>query len=147
MRICVDTMILLDILKDEYPDFQERFYTALREGNTLTIPVIVYAELLPQFQGNAALLQAFLKDHRIQVEPLDARAAEAAARRWMQYLRRKTRIRCPACGHTLNRREHVLSDFYIGGYTLTHCDALLTRDRGIYRKYFPEIRGYLGCLD
>ena len=27
------------------------------------------------------------------------------------------------------------------------CDAVLTRDRGIYVKYFPGLAGYEGCLN
>ncbi|MFH0924378.1 MAG: hypothetical protein V1872_01885 [bacterium] len=29
MKICVDTTVLIDILKDEFRDFQEKLYTAL----------------------------------------------------------------------------------------------------------------------
>jgi len=39
-------------------------------------------------------------------------------------------------------KQHVLSDFYIGGFALAHCKAILTRDRGIYKKYFPDVRDY-----
>jgi len=60
----------------------------------------------------------------------------------MKYLKRKSRIQCPQCGQLLDMKEHFLSDFYIGGYALTKCDAIITRDRGIYRKYFPELQGY-----
>jgi len=64
----------------------------------------------------------------------------------MKYLKRRSKIRCPYCGHILDAKEHFLSDFYIGGYALTKCDAVITRDRGIYRKYFSELKGYDNCL-
>jgi hypothetical protein len=31
MRICIDTVILLDVLKDEYRAFQEIFYQAIEK--------------------------------------------------------------------------------------------------------------------
>lgn len=38
------------------------------------------------------------------------------------------------------------ADFLIGGFATVRCDAILTRDRGIYVKYFPDLIGYVGCL-
>lgn len=146
MRICVDTAILIDILKDESRPYQEIFYSALSAREMLIIPVVVLAELLPQFDGESKQVAFFLEDHRIQVESLDLEGATVAGRRWVQYLARKAKAKCPACGHLLSQREHLLSDFYIGGFALAQCDAILTRDRGIYKKYFPELKGYGGCL-
>ncbi|RMG05189.1 MAG: type II toxin-antitoxin system VapC family toxin [Nitrospirae bacterium] len=147
MRICVDTTVLLDILKDEYPEFQDRVYTAIKNREQLVSPVIVYAELLPQFKGVSDLLDSFLDEHKITIEPLDMESAREASFRWMKYLKRKSRIKCPECGHLLSSKEHLLSDFYIGGYAVTKCDAIITRDRGVYRKYFPELRNYTGKSD
>jgi predicted nucleic acid-binding protein len=147
VRICVDTTILLDILKDEFVDFQEKLYSALRTGETLAAPVVVYAELIPQFRGDTGLLGQFLKDHRVEVSPLDIEAVTLAAQAWVTYLKKKDRARCSNCGHELNERGHFLSDFYIGGFALAKCDAILTRDRGVYTAYFPDLVGYAGCLD
>lgn len=138
--------MLIDILKDEFPDYQEKFYSALEKGEEFVAPAIVYAELMPQFKGDINLLNPFLKEHKISIEPLDTDSAKEAGNRWMKYLKRRTKIRCPQCGHTLDTKEHFLSDFYIGGYALTKCNAIITRDRGIYRKYFPELKGYENCL-
>jgi len=33
--------------------------------------------------------------------------------------------------HIKQLKKHFLSDFYIGGFALTECSAILTRDRGI----------------
>ena len=142
MRICVDTTILIDVLKDEFQSFQDILYAAIEKNEDLTAPSVVYAELMPQFNGDIKLLNSFLKEHRINIEPLDIESVTASGRRWMKYLKRKSRIQCPQCGQLLDMKEHFLSDFYIGGYALTKCDAIITRDRGIYRKYFPELRGY-----
>jgi len=57
MRVCVDTSILIDILKDEFRKYQEKLYDALRKGENLVAPVVVYAELIPQFHGDAKPLQ------------------------------------------------------------------------------------------
>lgn len=147
MRICVDTSILIDILKDEYRSFQELLYTAILNQETLVVPPVVFAELLPQFGGNSKETALFLKDHRVQIESLDLQSATAAGQGWIAYLKRKSKPKCPVCGNAIPFKEHVLSDFYIGGFAITHTDAILTRDRGIYRSYFPKLIGYGGCLD
>ena len=146
MRVCVDTTILLDILKDEFRSFQEKLYTALARRENLVAPSVVFAELMPQFKGNTKLLSEFLEEHKIAIEPLDIDSVIAAAQAWMRYLKRKTKLKCPQCGHRLNFKEHFLSDFYIGGFASTKCRAILTRDRGIYTKYFPALVGYEDCL-
>jgi hypothetical protein len=40
-----------------------------------------------------------------------------------------------------------LSDFHVGGFASAKCGAILTRDRGIYTKYFPKLIGYEGCFN
>jgi predicted nucleic acid-binding protein len=146
LRVCVDTTILIDILKDEFKSFQDKFYLAMSRGEDLVVPTVVYAELMPQFNGDTRLLEEFLEEHLINIEPLDKDSVRAAAKGWMEYLKKKSRVKCPACGNVLNFKEHFLSDFYIGGYASTKCDSILTRDRGIYKKYFPGLAGYEGCL-
>ncbi len=146
MRVCVDTNILIDILKDEYRDYQEKFYLALTKNEHLLIPSVVYAELLPQFDGDTNFLDSFLSDHKIKVMPIDIDSATEAAIRWMKYIKRKTKKKCQHCGKTLAFKERLLSDFYIGGFAIVKCDAILTRDRGIYKKYFSELYGYDNCL-
>ncbi len=146
MRICVDTTILLDILKDEFRNFQDKLYTALAKRENLVAPPVVFAELMPQFKGNTKLLCEFLEEHKIAIEPLGVDSAVAAAQAWMRYLKQKTKVKCPQCGWELNFKEHFLSDFYIGGFASVKCSAILTRDRGIYNKYFPALVGYEDCL-
>ena len=146
MRVCVDTTILLDILKDEFRSFQDKLYAALARGENLVAPPVVFAELMPQFKGNTRQLNEFLEEHKIAIEPLDVDSAIVAGQAWMKYLKRKTKVKCPECGRKLNLKEHFLSDFYIGGFASAKCSAILTRDRGIYTKYFPVLVGYEHCL-
>jgi hypothetical protein len=103
--------------------------------------------LIPQFQEDVKSLRQFLEEHKINVHPLDIESVTRAALAWLKFLKRKKRVRCPQCGYELQGKEHLLSDFYIGGFAQVRCDAILTRDRGIYRKYFPELKGYKGCLN
>lgn len=146
MKICVDTTVLIDILKNEFQNYQDKLYSALQQNEDLAAPSVVFAELMPQFKGDTKLLNSFLKEHKIKIEPLDIDSVTTAGQRWMKYLKRRTKIQCPQCGHLLDAKDHFLSDFYIGGYALARCNAILTRDRGIYRKYFPELQGYENCL-
>ena len=142
MKICIDTVVLIDVLKDEFRSYQDKLYSALTAKESLIAPTVVYAELMPQFSGDTKQVNSFLKEHKIRIDPLEIDAVSIAGTRWMRYLKRKTKTKCPNCGQNLNKKEHFLSDFYIGGFALVKCDAILTRDRGIYRKYFPELVNY-----
>lgn len=146
MKICIDTTVLIDILKDEFRDFQDKVYSALENGEELSSPSVVYAELMPQFKGDLKLLDEFLGEHKINIEPLDKISVIASTEGWINYLKRKTKVLCPGCGTEIKLKKHFLSDFYIGGFAAAKCDAILTRDRGIYKKYFPNLIGYEGCL-
>ncbi len=78
----------------------------------------------------------------IKIEPLDVESVTMAGKKWMKYLKSKPKAGCPECGCILDNKEHFLSNFYIGGFALSKCEAIITRDRGIYKKYFPELRDY-----
>jgi hypothetical protein len=97
---------------------------------------------MPQFKGDTDGVTSFLKDHKISIAALDLDAVSIAGSRWLKYLKRKSKAKCPNCGHKLSKKEHFLSDFYIGGFAVAQCDAILTRDRGIYKKYFTDLKIY-----
>ena len=139
MRICVDTNILIDILKAEHHLHEEKLFKAIEAKHDLIIPSIVYAELMPQFKGDSILLEDFLADFKIKIEDLNLKATRLASERWLKYLNKKTKVKCPHCNLEINIKAHVLSDFFIGGFALAQSDLLLTRDRGIYKQYFSDL--------
>jgi len=142
VKICIDTVIFIDVLKDEYPKTQEKFYNALEDGHTLVASVITVAELMPQFQDNRKELITFLKDHHIKTMEVDIGSTLTASERWMKYLKRMRNKLCPSCKASIPGRDQILADFLIGGFAVTHCDRILTRDRGIYRTYFRDLENF-----
>lgn len=44
-----------------------------------------------------------------------------------------------ACGPPARMRGHALADFLIGAPATIHSDRPLTRDRGYYATYFPDL--------
>ena len=150
----LDTNILLDILIPNAPhaDASKALLdTALIKGS-LIISETVYAELSAQFSTKHDL-DEFVRETGIRLIPSSSEALYAASDAWRVYLSKRTRKTglCSHCGATINWvcaqcgepipvRQHILSDFLIGGHALVHADRLLTRDRGYYRTYFAELR-------
>lgn len=128
MITAVDTSVLLDVfLPDEA--FGSRSAEWLRnayDAGALVICDIVYAELAPAFPDRAAL-DAALREINANASPIDSSIAWDAGRRWLQYRR---------AGGT---RKRIITDFLIGAHAVATAETFLTRDRGFYRTYFPEL--------
>lgn len=130
MITAVDTSVLLDVfIPDETfgPGSAEWLRSAYDAG-AIVICDIVYAELAPAFTDRAALDDA-LSRMNVTVYPLDASIAYDAGRRWLRYRR--------AGG----KRNRIITDFLIGAHAVAAAERFLTRDRGFYRTYFPELAG------
>ena len=128
MITAVDTSVLLDeFLGDER--FGARSREWLREAYTtgaVLVCDVVYAELVPAF-GDQRSHEEALGTINATTSSIDTSIAYEAGRRWGQYRR---------AGGT---RTRVLADFLIGAHALATADAFLTRNRGFYATYFPEL--------
>ena len=152
MITAVDTNILLDILVPGAPhgdNSELALYQALSAGAVI-VSEGVYAELAAHFPEQEGL-DSFLDETGVRLESSGPEALYAAGRAWREYLgRRPTALACPSCGNAqhlacslcntrIQPRQHLVADFLIGAHASVYADRLLTRDRGYYRTYFPNL--------
>ncbi|MDE0672158.1 MAG: PIN domain-containing protein [Caldilineaceae bacterium SB0662_bin_9] len=130
MITSVDTNVLLDVFVSDAPHHsqsQEWLIGAYDRGAVLVCDV-VYAELVPAF-GDRSALDGALSQINATISPLDTAIAYEAGLRWSRYRQ--------AGGP----RTRIMSDFLIGAHAVARADTFLTRDRGFYATYFPELQG------
>lgn len=152
MTTAVDTNVLLDILIPgaPYGDRSEiALVKALTEG-AVVLAEAVYAELAAHFTDRGEL-DSFIYDTVMRLEPSSPQALHASGRTWREYLRQRTTSLigpscssvqdqvCNQCGSALRIRQRVGADKKIGHHALSTAGRLLTRDRGYYRTYFPDL--------
>jgi hypothetical protein len=149
----VDTNIIFDLLIPD-PEWASLSKTLLdqasREGS-IVICEAVYAEVASFFKATSDL-NRFLSETRIKLVSSSPEALVFAAAAWKEYIRRKKGgIECPSCGRNqviqctecgkiMRVRQHIITDFLIGGHALALADVLITRDRGYYKTYFPTLK-------
>lgn len=153
MTVAVDTNILFDILLPD-PKYLERSLaqvTLYGARHKLIISEVVYGELASQFTDKEALAE-FISSTDIQLVNSGFEALWAASRAWREYTKirsgefqcvncgNRQTLECDKCNTIITGRQHILSDFLIGGHAFIHASTLLTRDRGFYKRYFPDLQ-------
>lgn len=129
MIVAVDTNVIIDVLTGDrtFGPESKRLLGQAFDSGQLVICELVYAELVPQFDDRAAL-DAALDEMGLQIAPAGLEVAWLAGRKLLDY-------RTNGGG-----RQRILADFFIGAHAVLRADVLLTRDRGFYRTYFPELK-------
>ena len=129
MITAVDTNVILDVAADDpvHADSSDRLLSQALDAGSLVVSEVVYAELAPQYESRESLDLA-LGNLGIKVVESGSEIAWLAGRRWADYR---------AAGGT---RQRLLADFLIGAHALLRAECLLTRDRGFYKTYFPELK-------
>lgn len=154
MITAVDTNIILDVLIPDEPfgESSKKLLDHYLPKGKLIICEVVFAELAARFLSEKDL-KLFLADTGMGLVYSNEKALYTAGMRWAEYARKGARKRftcdkcghgfeatCPQCAASLTKRFHVLADFVIGAHALERADCLLSRDLGIYKTYFSDLR-------
>ncbi len=129
MITAVDTNVLLDILipSDQHGPQSKAWLVAAYDAGAIVVSDVVYAELVPSFRDRAAL-DGTLQEIGATLSPIDSSIAYEAGLRWKRYR---------SAG---GPRERIITDFLIGAHAVSAADIFLTRDRGFFSTYFPELK-------
>jgi predicted nucleic acid-binding protein len=127
--ILVDTNVLLDVLQDDpiWAGWSQDQLEAAQLTDVLIINPVIYSELSIAFE-RIEELEAAVREARLTLEEIPREALFLAGKAFLDYRRRQ------------GRKHGVPPDFYIGAHAAVRTYAILTRDTGRYRSYYPSVR-------
>ena len=130
MITAVDTNVLLDVFipSDEHGPQSREWLSAAYNAGAVIICDLVYAELVPAFSSRMSLDSA-LRELGAALSPINSSIAYEAGLRWKLYR------------ESGGPRNRIIIDFLIGAHAASTADAFLTRDRGFFATYFPDLKG------
>lgn len=151
MTTAVDANVLLDILltgSEFYETSKENLWRAGLQGPVI-LGEAVWAEIASRFEKSHEIEQ-FLDLLGIAYWPSSLPTLHMAGKAFAAWTRTRGGFRCSECGSAIDvncarcgspvtRRQYMLPDFMIGAHAQIHAGRLLTRDRGYYRTYFPDL--------
>ncbi|MDY7080838.1 MAG: PIN domain-containing protein, partial [Halobacteria archaeon] len=144
MIFSIDTNVLLDVLykDEEFHQSSKRVLEESSEDGFFIISPEVYSELVTafarRFSDPRGEVDTFLEKKNIELEPHDRDSLSVAGKKWNEYDSSES-VECPKCG-TSNSfecdrcgeeavwRNHLITDFLIGGHAQVHADRIITRD-------------------
>ena len=154
MITAVDTNIVLDVLipDEAFGESSKKLLDRHLSDGKLILCEVVFAELAARFPSEEEL-KMFLTETGMRLVYSTEKSLYIAGARWTKYARRgnkdlfscakcgtKFEVTCPKCKTALRKRLHVLGDFMIGAHALVNANCLLSRDLGVYKTYFSDLK-------
>ncbi len=154
MITAVDTNVLLDVLipGEPHSESSKMLLDKHLSSGKLILCEMVFAELAARFPSEHEL-RMFLAETGIGLVPSNEKSLHIAGMRWAEFAKKSKKDRfscgncgtvfevtCPKCKAVFAKRQLVLGDFLIGAHALVHADCLLSRDLGVYKGYFRDLK-------
>ena len=124
----MDTNVLLDVVLDDprWSTWSLKALETAQARDTLAVNAVIYSELSIAF-ARIEELEQVLTEGGFAMEPIPREALFLAGKAFMSYRKRQ------------GVKTNVLPDFFVGAHAAVTESAILTRDVGRYRAYFPTL--------